>query len=251
MALIRTEAFVVKTIRFGETSAICRLFTPDRGVVPVIGKGARRPRSRFGARLEPFQRLAVTYYDKPGREIQTLSQVDRISDYPGIRASLERMEAAGAWFRFVRAAVPEHAPAEPLYRLAVVAVERLEACRPEATRRWETYHRLAAADLLGLAPRIEACAACGVDLPDRAGMGFSVEEGGAVCAACADRQPGAGRLAPREYAVLTLYGHPDYDLVDEMELVSSEEARIQDLVHRFISWHAGVAAPAPGGGPGR
>ena len=49
--IVRTEAFVLKAVRFGETSMIYRLFTRDRGVVPVMAKGARRPKSRFGASL--------------------------------------------------------------------------------------------------------------------------------------------------------------------------------------------------------
>ena len=70
--IVRTEAFVLKAVRFGETSMIYRLFTRDRGVVPVMAKGARRPKSRFGASLGTFHRLLVTYYQKEGREVQTL-----------------------------------------------------------------------------------------------------------------------------------------------------------------------------------
>ena len=95
MAIVRTEAFVLKAVRFGETSMIYRLFTRDRGVVPVIAKGARRPKSRFGAALGTFQRLLVTYYQKEGREVQTLSGVDLLAAHRGIAASLPRLEAAG------------------------------------------------------------------------------------------------------------------------------------------------------------
>lgn len=246
MALVRTEAFVVQAFRYGETSVILRLLTRDRGVVPVIAKGARRPKSRFGPALEPFHRIEVTYYDKPGREIQTLSQADRVGAHPGIVASLERMQAAGAWLRFLRAVVPEGAPSAELFHLAAAALARLEATPAERTRRWETWHRAAAAELLGLGPSLEACAGCGRPLPDPEGMAFVVEEGGPTCAACAARWPGAPGLAPREYALLALYHHPDYGLVEQLEVVGEKEVRVQELIHRFIDWHADLRPAAAG-----
>ena len=244
MALVTTEAFVVQAIRYGETSMIYRLFTRDRGVVPVIAKGVRRPKSRFGARMDPFHRLDVTYYDKPSREIQTLSRADLVADYPGVIGSLERMEAAGAWFRFLRRVVPEHAPAEPLFTLAAAALRRLEAVEIRAIPRWSTYHRLAAVRTLGLAPMVDACAGCGAALPDSEGMGFSVEEGGAVCSRCAGGA--AGRLGRDEYGLLVVFDHPDWSLVDALGSGARGEARVRERLDRFVAWHAD-ARPAGAG----
>lgn len=247
MALVRTEAFVLKAFRYGETSMIYRLFTRDRGVVPVIAKGVRRPKSRFGASLDPFHRLAVVYYDKPSREIQTLSQVELLAGHPGVVSSLERMEAAGSWFRFLRAVVPEHAPAEPLYALAAASLERLESVPAEAVRRWETYHRAIAAERLGLAPRLEACASCGRELPDPRGMSLVVEEGGLVCADCA---AGRGtRVDATAYGLLMLYHHPDWSLLEGLGEPGRAEARVQELVHRFVDWHADLGGRVRGTRP--
>jgi hypothetical protein len=52
--LLKTEAIVLRSIRYGEADRILHLYTPDHGRVSAIAKGARRSRSRFGARLEPF-----------------------------------------------------------------------------------------------------------------------------------------------------------------------------------------------------
>src|ERR687891_3006543 len=119
MAIVRTEAFVLKAFRYGETSMIYRLLTRDRGVVPVIARGARSPRSRLGAAVNAFRRLDVTYYDKPGREIQTLSQADVVTDHRELASSLEKLEAAGAWFCFPRSLLPDKPPAQRPYAVAV------------------------------------------------------------------------------------------------------------------------------------
>lgn len=237
MAIVRTEAFVLKVIRYGETSVICRLFTRDRGVIPVIAKGARRPRSRFGAALDPFHRLRVTIYDRAGREVQTLTDAEVEAGHPAIARSLERMEAAGAWFRFVRRVLPDGAPAGALFRLMAISLPRLEATDPARTGRWEAYHRAAALELLGLAPRIEACAMCGRELPDGGAMGFTCEEGGVVCATCHAARPGSRPLPSAQYALLRLYHHPEYALVDEIQSISKDELSVHNIIHDFIHYH--------------
>ena len=56
---LKTEAIVLRSIRFGEADRVLHLYTPQRGRVSAIAKGVRRSKSRFGGRLEPFFRLLV------------------------------------------------------------------------------------------------------------------------------------------------------------------------------------------------
>ncbi|HEY7470827.1 MAG TPA: DNA repair protein RecO [Gemmatimonadota bacterium] len=243
MAIVHTEALVLKAFRFGETSMIYRLLTRDRGVVPVLARGARRPKSRLGAAVNSFRRLDVTYYDKPGREIQTLSQAEVVAEHREIVTSLERLDAAGRWFRFLRSLLPDGAPVESLYDLAVSALDRLEHAPAERLARWEAYHRAAVSGLLGLEPQLDACMGCGRALPDGGELWFSIEEGGLACASCAPRTRGYRLLAAAEFALLALYHHPDWSLLESLAGHEADEARVQDLVHRFVAWHAGVRPP--------
>lgn len=242
--IVRTEAFVLQSVRFGETSLICRLLTRERGVVPVIAKGARRPKSRLGAALSPFRRLSVTYYEKPGRELQTLTQAELVEGHPAVAASLERLEAAGAWFRFLRVVVPEGMPAETLFILAAAALARLEATPLERIDRWETWHRARAAEVLGLGPALDGCAACGVELPDGGPLAFALEDGGAVCARCAPARPGSTPLPPEWYALLQLYHQPDFALLATLEDGGETEAGVRRLVRRFVAYHADTGSAA-------
>src|SRR2546429_9042182 len=52
----KTEAVVLRTIRYGEADRVLHLFSSTHGRIGAIAKGVRRPRSRFGGRLEPFFR---------------------------------------------------------------------------------------------------------------------------------------------------------------------------------------------------
>jgi len=53
-APVKTQAVVLRSIRYGEADRILHLYTPEHGRIGAIAKGARRTRSRFGALLDPI-----------------------------------------------------------------------------------------------------------------------------------------------------------------------------------------------------
>lgn len=76
MAIIKTEALVLRTIPFQDSSCIVKLFTREQGKISVIAKGARRLKSSLRGYLEPLNYIETIYYYKATRDIQTLSKVD-------------------------------------------------------------------------------------------------------------------------------------------------------------------------------
>ena len=80
---LKTEAIVLRSIRYGEADRILHLYTPQHGRIAAIAKGVRRARSRFGGRLEPFTHVALVLYE--GRsELYTVTGVDTV-DTPTAR----------------------------------------------------------------------------------------------------------------------------------------------------------------------
>ena len=78
---VKTEAVVLRTLRYGEADRILHLYTPQRGRVAAIAKGVRRAKSRFGGRLEPYFRLQMVLYE--GRsELLTVTSADTITGHP-------------------------------------------------------------------------------------------------------------------------------------------------------------------------
>src|SRR5258708_34034011 len=72
---LKTEAIVLRSLRYGEADRILHLYTPHRGRLGAIAKGVRRTRSRFGGRLEPFLRVRLVLYQGRG-ELLTLTGVE-------------------------------------------------------------------------------------------------------------------------------------------------------------------------------
>lgn len=89
--IVKTGSIVLRTVDYSESSVIATLFTKSQGVVSVIAKGARKPKSRFAAALVPGQILETVYYYKPGRSIQTLSEVSYLHKLDQLRVDVKKM----------------------------------------------------------------------------------------------------------------------------------------------------------------
>ena len=92
--IVRTEAIVLKSVNYGETSQVVTLFTRASGTVAVMAKGARSPKSKFGSALQVLSHVQVVYYFKPTREVHTLSEASHLTRFTNIYADLGRMSVA-------------------------------------------------------------------------------------------------------------------------------------------------------------
>jgi DNA repair protein RecO len=89
--LISANAIVLKTIPYGDSSIISRLFTEDQGKITVIAKGAWRPKKTTGPLLEPMNHIHLQYYHKNSRDIQILKDVGLIHQFSILRSKLDRI----------------------------------------------------------------------------------------------------------------------------------------------------------------
>src|SRR3977135_4243013 len=90
---VKTEAVVLRSMRYGEADRILHLYTPHRGRVSAIAKGVRRARSRFGGRLEPYFRLNIELHEGRG-ELLTVTGAQTVDGYARLRGDGRALGAA-------------------------------------------------------------------------------------------------------------------------------------------------------------
>lgn len=173
---------MLRSIRYGEADRILHLYSKTRGRMGAIAKGARRPRSRFGGRLEPFFRLDLVLHEGRG-ELLTVTNVATVDGYPRLRAS---GPALGAGARACDAVLRLLDSAEPnlsAYNLLCRYLAMLDDPVAERAASLETAlsFRLKLALAAGFAPELASCARCG---EAEHLTGFSGAAGGVVCASC-------------------------------------------------------------------
>jgi len=185
----KTEAVVLRSIRYGEADRVLHIYSSTRGRVGAIAKGSRRPRSRFGGRLEPFFRLDLILHEGRG-ELATVTSAATLDGHARLRESGAALDAAGracdAVLRLLDSAEPNPAAYNLLCRyLALLDGQESSdgngsgdgAARLGIALAFRLKLTLAA----GFAPELASCARCG----EADGlMGFSGAAGGVVCGAC-------------------------------------------------------------------
>ena len=186
---VKTEAVVLRSIRYGEADRILHLYTPQRGRVGAIAKGVRRARSRFGGRLEPFFRLRVELHEGRG-ELLTVTGAHTIDAHAHLRRDARALDAAAracdAVSRLFETSEPHPGVFNLLCRKLALLDERVAAGSPRggdasAERASALAFRLKLLHAAGLAPQLAACASCG----EREHLdAFAGAAGGVVCAAC-------------------------------------------------------------------
>lgn len=178
---------MLRSIRYGEADRILHLYTAERGRVNAIAKGSRRPKSRFGGRLEPFFRLDLMLHE--GRsELCTVTGASTVDGYPALRSDGPAIDSAARACDAVLRLLDSAEPNRPAYNLLCRYLALLEegaghdrAGERPGLRAVGLAFRLKLAMAAGFSPELAACARCG----ERDGIvGFSGSAGGVVCASC-------------------------------------------------------------------
>src|SRR6202035_3994269 len=179
-APLRTEAIVLRSIRYGEADRILHLYTPDHGRIGAIAKGARRTRSRFGARLEPFFHVTVVLHEGRG-DLFTVTSADTLSAHGGVRDHAATLDAASRACDAVSRLFETGDPHPEVFRLLANELGLLDGDAAQARAANGLAFRLKLLLAAGFVPQLAACAVCGE--PDHL-QGFSGAAGGVVCGSC-------------------------------------------------------------------
>jgi DNA repair protein RecO (recombination protein O) len=224
---LKTEAIVLRSMRYGEADRILHLFTPDRGRLSAIAKGVRRAKSRFGGRLEPYFRLHLVLYQ--GRsDLLTVTSAETIAGHRLLREHGGALDGAARACDAVSRMFDAGDPHRGAYHLLANQLTLLDNDPAHATPGNALAFRLKLLLAAGFAPQLAACAACGE--ADHL-VGFSGSAGGVVCSACEASAFALGQDA-HDFLVLAL-GRPLAEAPDAplRALAQAERAILETLEH--------------------
>jgi DNA repair protein RecO (recombination protein O) len=177
----KTEAVVLRSIRYGEADRIVHLYSATRGRIGAIAKGSRRPKSRFGGRLEPFFRLDLMLYEGRG-DLFTVTGASTVDGHGRLRGDGRALLAAGRACDAVLRLLDGEEANGAAYNLLCSYLALLDD-DPGAARGAgpALAFRLKLALAAGFSPELASCARCGE--ADHL-TAFSGSAGGVVCSSC-------------------------------------------------------------------
>ncbi len=247
MAATKTDAFILRTRDWRDTSLLGEFYTREHGKIRGVVRGIRDARARYGSTLEPFSLNEILFYKRRrGGDLHQVTQVELLDLYTEVREDLERLSYASYFAELVDQLVEVEDPNVEIFDLLRDTLELMR--RGASPRRAARIFEVKLFEALGLMPEIKRCVSCRAEAPDPAY--FNVALGGIRCRPCslegAEGPPGqehSQTLAmgmPVSKGSLAFLEHvrraPVADL-QQVKVSAEVGAEVGRTLRRFVDFH--------------
>ena len=165
MALFETEALILRSYNLAEADKIVVCLSRSAGLIRGVAKGCRKLKNRFGAALEPFTLINLTYYEKENQELVSFRQVEILKS----RFNLSSNAALLTGFSYMGDLLidfsPPHQANDNLFRMAIACFEAASET-PDDLDAVLRYFEVWLLKLEGFLPDLRTCANCNKALVD-------------------------------------------------------------------------------------
>lgn len=234
MPHVQTEAIVLRTYEFSETSLVVHLFTRSEGKLHALAKGARRPKGPFESALDLLSVCRIGLIEKSGDALDLLTEAKLERRFRAAAKSLPHAYAALYVAEVLERTTELRDPHPELFdegSTAIFAIDRLDPIQPTLFR-FETQ----ALKSLGFRPTLNRCVGCGGPAPEGDAW-FSLMDGGILCPACRAGRKSVVRIraATRRALDELLRRPPSSDLASPADIPQSAYGELRGLINQFFN----------------
>jgi DNA repair protein RecO len=159
MSLVDTEALILRTYNLAEADKIVVCLTKHSGLVRGVAKGCRKLRNRFGASLEPFTYIQLTYYEKENRELVSIRQTEILKSNFNLSSDPSVVTALAYLGDLLIEFSPPHQTNELLFRMSTACFDAIGQS-PEDLHSVLRYFEIWLLKIEGFLPDLKRCADC-------------------------------------------------------------------------------------------
>jgi DNA repair protein RecO (recombination protein O) len=232
MAVTETEAIIIRSYNLAEADKIVVCLTRSAGLVRAVAKGSRKIKNRFGAALEPFTLVNISYYHKENQELASLRQAEILKSHFNISIDPDALTGLAYMGDLVVDFSPPHQPNDKVFRMLSACLDAVSE-HPDQIQLILRYFEVWILKLEGFLPDLWRCADCQRSLIEEPSV-FISRELGFVCPACVH---GKGEvLSAKAYACLCASQklNPTAFAKESQELSNSIHRELAELLHRML-----------------
>lgn len=234
MPLFRDRAITLRRFDLGESSVIVSFFSRDHGRIKGVAKGAKKLKSVFSGRMEPFHSVELGYYGKEHTDLYRLRSVDIVTARVSIAEDLEKFSRACYVAELIEAGMKEHDPNVAVYDTAESAFEMLAS--ESDIKKLDFIVRffdLKFLSHIGYRPMLENCVRCRGALPDSRPAAFDTEKGGLVCPKCRPKSTEAVPISAGAAKFLAKMADTGFDRINRLGVTEKVISEIGSVLTAF------------------
>ena len=207
----QTEALVLRTVDFSESSLVLTLFSRNFGKIQALAKGGRRLKNPFESALDLMTHILVTFIPKRGDALDLLTESKLVRRFRPTQENYDGMYAGLYLIELLNEMTIEQEPMPELFDAAVETLTQLitgKSVMPTLMRfEWQLL------ELTGHFPSLDYCVHCDAEIDHTARrIAFAHLDGGVVCPNCRPVMQHVSIIKP--------------DLIEAIKLVTSDEWRV-------------------------
>jgi DNA repair protein RecO (recombination protein O) len=229
---LKAEAFVLRTLDYGDSDRIVTFLTDDFGKVRGIAKGARKSRKRFANALEPFSRVRILFSRRSRDSLALIESSDPVDHHEALRGDLEKTLLASCVVDLADHFSVEGKKNDPLYALVRDFLHLLDR-EPALTEDHLRFFEIRLLKVSGFDPVLDRCTACRCEAENGVWR-FDPRQGGIRCGACGTENPDAVTVSAGTLKTLLLGKEADLDRIGRIAFTRQAAEEGRTLLARFI-----------------
>jgi len=184
----REPAICLHASDYSETSQVVHFFTRGAGVVRLLGKGTKRPKSKSGGAIDLLSEGELVFSTSRREGLGTLMEFSETTSRSALRKDRGRLNAALYMVELVGQMLAQGDPHPEVFDLLHSGLDRL-ACPDAPVSAVLAYFQWRLMRLVGLMGELTSCVMCGGGALGASGSArteayFSSTQGGLLCGGC-------------------------------------------------------------------
>jgi len=233
--IIKSQALVLQSIRWHESSKIVTLFSREWGKIKVIARGALRKSSSFGGKLETLNFVEIIISQKPSRDLQLLTDVSLLGTFPQLRERYECLPYAFSILELLQKIFEDLHGDVQFFDFIIRLFQQMEEGEYPQVIFW--YFLLKLSSFLGFKPDISRCRQCGKE-PPAAPVYFSLTQGNVYCAECGGGSAMSRKLHAEEFRFLQRLQNFPHRKIKQLHPPASVHCDFTTLLLDYLNHHS-------------
>ncbi len=188
-----TDAINLKSYPLSDNDSIVVMFSKTKGLMRAVAKGAKKPKSKLGARIQMFIANKMMLFQ--GKNLDTIAQAESINTFSKIRYDLDKltysMYLAELVNTFCSNQYNKDENSKEIYNLIFQAYDKIaNAEKKEEVILASLKFQLKLMNILGWGLDFDYCSICQCKLKfeEEKSAFFSYDEGSFLCPECAKKE---------------------------------------------------------------
>ena len=235
MAIITTQALVLRRWDLRETSLLVNFLTLDSGKISGELKGIRADYRKFASQVDIFSLNDIVFYQKRNSSVHLVSQCDLRDPFPGLRGDMRLINMASTVCELLDGVLEVEDPNEKIFTLALDVLSELSV-NPNPEKILSIF-KIKMLTLSGFKPHLDSCVSCGST--SSAQFRFSTALGGLLCDRCRQKDMKSRSIFRGTIATIQHIEKNEFRNALKLGMNPQIKRELDFVLNSFLEYHLG------------